>query len=424
MLNRSGPAFVALLALAAAFLYGVLHLFALRFAEGGVYPPYSTLRADPVGAKAIHDALGVLPGVEVTRNFRPLPRLETKAPITLVYAGVDWASFWEPRERERFEEIVRGGAHAIFAFAPIDRPPQAYEAKRNEDLQRARKEQARQEEKKGKKDAKKDGKKKRPEDEDLEKFAAVAREWGCTMSWLPPPPTRAYQRTAQAAAGQPLEPEVSWHSALAFTALSPEWQTLYTSAGQAVAIERPLGRGRLVFLGDAYLLSNEALRAERSTRLLGHLFGGPPTIVFDEEHHGVREQPGIAALARKYRLHSAVLALAVLSALFIWKCTARFLPPREESAVRDGVVTGKEAAEGFVHLLRRSLPPDAVLAACVEEWRKTSRHSARDRARLEETWATEMARPARERQPVAAYRLLARALARPPGKPLSPPNSA
>ena len=63
------------LVLAAIFIGGLARLFALRYEVGDVYPPYSSLRADPLGTKALAAALGALPGIEVRTNFKPLPRI-------------------------------------------------------------------------------------------------------------------------------------------------------------------------------------------------------------------------------------------------------------------------------------------------------------------------------------------------------------
>lgn len=409
MLNRRGPAFLAVMLLAGLFLYGVMQLFALRYARGDVYPPYSSLRPDPVGAKAIHDALASLPGVEVQRNFRPLPRLAADEPVTLVYAGVSPFALWEPGEFEKLEQLVRAGSRVIFTFFPIDQPPDAYTLKRTETEEREKKARA---EKKMSRQEKKEAAQRAMQE--LRKFPAVVKEWGVSFEWLPRPEEKGYIRRAAAPAGSALEPDISWHSALCFSDLSPAWTTHYTSSGRPVFIERALGGGSIVFAADSFFLSNEALRSERQPRLLGHLFAGPQRVIFDEHHLAVSESPGIVSLARKYGLHGAMGALALLCLLFIWKCSARFLPPRDEEGSRDGIVMGKEGAEGFVNLLRRSIAPSDILATCVEEWRKTSRQSAPERARLEEAWAAEQARPPRERNAVAAYRNLTRALTRRP----------
>jgi hypothetical protein len=87
-------------------------------------------------------------------------------------------------------------------------------------------------------------------------------------------------------------------------------------------------------------------------------------------------------------------------------------------------VTGKESAEGFVNLLRRTIRPGDLLGVCVDEWRRTATLPPRDRARLETAWAAEQARPARERSAVAAYRVLQAQLAPPPPDPRLPSPAA
>ena len=39
------------------FVYGIVHLFILRFERGNMYPPYSSYRTDPLGSKIYYEAL-------------------------------------------------------------------------------------------------------------------------------------------------------------------------------------------------------------------------------------------------------------------------------------------------------------------------------------------------------------------------------
>jgi hypothetical protein len=179
-----------------------------------------------------------------------------------------------------------------------------------------------------------------------------------------------------------------------------------------VIIERTIGKGSLVFSADSFFLSNEALRGERSPHLLARLFDGPPEVIFDEEHHDVREEPGMATLARKYHLQGVVAGLILLTALFVWKNAVRFLPAQKSGAEESGVVAGKESAEGFVNLLRRTIKPSEILGICVGEWRKAYPNHPREIAKIDEIFSQEQARPARERNAVAAYQAICRSLTR------------
>jgi hypothetical protein len=317
MLKRPVFTVFALLLLAGGFLYGVLELFALGYRSGEVYPAYSSLRADPLGIKVLHEALGDLPGVRVQRHFRPLPRLPAPEPVTLLFAGIERTTRWSPAELEALETRVRLGARALFAFFPEDRRPGETAGERA-----ARQERERA--KNGKADVRRD---EEGERKALIHFGDVAQRWGFRFDELPPEEKKTFARTAVATeAGRALEAKLAWHSALTFADLAPEWTTLYTSDGQAVVVERRLGAGSIVLAADPFFLSNEALRTQRAPALLGHFFSGPRTIIFDEEHLGVREEPGIANLAGKYRLHGAIATLALLAALYVWMNAVPFLP--------------------------------------------------------------------------------------------------
>ena len=66
-----------LLACTAGFAFGLLHLFKLRFAAGDVYPQYSSLRADPLGAMAFCESLERMPGLSVRRENSDLRKPNT-----------------------------------------------------------------------------------------------------------------------------------------------------------------------------------------------------------------------------------------------------------------------------------------------------------------------------------------------------------
>ncbi len=432
------PAFSILLALLlfAVFAVGLARLFILRYEVGDVYPPYCSLRADPLGTKALADALGDLPGVEVRRNFKALQKLRPDGPVTLVYAGVTHQAYWTEGESAAFDSIVAGGSRAVFTFLPARTPRSPNDEKHTSEAEREKKKEKVESGKSGakKKKKKKGGKadgseppgkksdKKAPADkEDKEdempeafvKFDDVASKWGFTFAYLPEQKGKPYDRVAlRAASGGNLEGELPWHSALYFRDIDPKWKVLYTCEEKPVVIERPYGGGSIVLMADSFLVSNEALSGERKPHLLARLFTGPPLVIFDEEHNGIREDPGIASLARKYRLHGVVAGLILLAGLFVWKNAARFIPPLQDANGGGDVVAGKEAGEGFVNLLRRAIRPTAIFETCVTEWRKAFSHKPREVAKVEEIWAGEQIRPARERDPVAAYRAISRALIR------------
>lgn len=438
LMRRFLPWALALL-LVATFGYGLLHLFALRFAQGDVYPSYSSLRADPLGTKALFDALGRMQSLETTRNFRPLQQLKPAEPVTLFYLGVSSDAIWDRAELRHFETLVGSGSRAVFAFAPKGpvAPMKKEPAKKETEPAKAEEKQA--EEKKAeepakeaeKQEAEKENEKSpvEPEVASLLAFDQVAERWGVRIALVTrvvskggktakpqDPPHNEHAAATLADSESALEGDLPYRSAIYFTDLQPAWRVLYRVADQPVLIERPWGDGTLVLAGDSFFLSNEALRDEPRPKLLAWLADAHRTVVFDEEHHGIREETGIAALAQKYRLQGALVALLVVAALVIWRSSVPFVRVAQEED-DDERVEGRDAAEAFSSLLRRSIAPSRILEACIAEWRKSFSRSPREAAAIEAVLAEENARPARERSPVAAYRRISEALRRTPHSP-------
>ncbi|MHA3773055.1 DUF4350 domain-containing protein [Verrucomicrobiota bacterium sgz303538] len=411
--------------------YGLLRLFALRVERGDVYPAYSTLRADPLGARAFYEALERLPGFEVSRNFRPLQKLRPNSPVTLVYAGVARNSEWGNEELKHFETLVGSGSRAVFVFAPADlQPPskskdgpkgkeevKSTEVKKEAPAGEQPKDTTPPKEETGKgsdteehkeesdkREAKLPGPKTVP-------FREVAERWGFRFDVAQGKRAGSFHGEAKLESSESdLEPQISWHSALRFGELQPAWRVLYRVAGEPAIIERRWGDGTIVLAADSFFLSNEALQKERHSRLLAWLVGDTRTIVFDEEHLGVAESSGVATLARKYRLQGAMVALALVALLWIWRQSVRFVPVVASPRGTGEFVAGLDSHAGFVSLLRRSLPPSQVLSVCVDEWRKTFSHDKRAVAIVEQTLEETQGGSDRKRDVVGGYHSITRAL--------------
>jgi hypothetical protein len=78
--------------LAVGFAAAVVYLFGVEFAAGDVYPEYSSLRADPKGAKLLLDSLARIPGISAERSYLPMEFLpEDQATVLLL--GLDPETF-------------------------------------------------------------------------------------------------------------------------------------------------------------------------------------------------------------------------------------------------------------------------------------------------------------------------------------------
>src|SRR5262249_9019701 len=91
------------------------------------------------------------------------------------------------------------------------------------------------------------------------------------------------------------------------------WREIYRFRGHPVLIEAPVGKGSIVLAATSYFLSNEAMTRERLPELLVWLIGGKTSVIFDEYHHGVASNPGVATLARKYDLQWLFFALILIA---------------------------------------------------------------------------------------------------------------
>jgi hypothetical protein len=440
-----------LLTCTAGFALGLLHLFKLRFAAGDVYPAYSSLRADPLGAMAFCESLERMPGLSVLRDFNAgngLPEGKDTLYLHLAARTFDWKSLPDDLTREIEHFLATGGQLAVAFFPETSAPSRPYT---EEDLDgnpkseiRNPKEYRKPSPERGKSEASnadpsdfglrisfgsrpsdfgpshpqpgaiknreqpkqipKDKKHKKPHQTRLQtwwgiQFAFVPLEHGDGDTYEP---ASVVNRT-----DLPLPETLAWHSGVVLTNLANSWRIIYARGTNPVVVERRFGPGTVVLATDTYFLSNEALRKERHADLLAWLVGPARKIVFDEAHFGITETAGVASLVRKYRLHGLAASLLLLAGLFLWQNAVRFVPPSPEERAPD-YVPGKEAAAGFANLLRRNVSPRDLLQTCFAQWQKSfTRGTGPSAARIIQAQAVldaENALPRRQRDPIRAYR--------------------
>lgn len=388
-----------------AAVAGVLVLFRLRLGQGDSFPVYSSLRADPLGTRALHDGLDLLPEFHVERHLKVLESLPLLPPRTIVLAGLDtrrWHRFRE-RDFEALDAAVRAGSRLVITMraesASDDADPSNARKGTDwddpeEDAPEPNRDPAPSKEKAEKPSAdpgKSDQPEKRPS-RPRARYVDPQGRWGIELKerWL-------FDRDAgavRAALASPALPEsIAWRSDLHFAPNSAApWRTLYTRANEPVLVERGHGLGSIVLAADSYFLSNECLQRERSTELLAWVIGPHRHVVFDEYHLGVIETPGIAALARRYGLGGAFVTFLLLAALFVWQRTAIFVPPTAELPE---LALNYHPAAGLESLLRRAVKADELAAVCTAEWKRTAKEN--DVRRVEAAIAAEPGRTSVER---------------------------
>jgi hypothetical protein len=173
-----------------------------------------------------------------------------------------------------------------------------------------------------------------------------------------------------------------------------------------VVVQRPWGKGRLVMVADSYLLSNEALRNNRYTGLLTWLVHPGNAIVFDETLKGLVKQPGMAGLARQYRLHGIVAAVLAVVGLFIWRQSAIFIAPVQTEKDPDHTqpAAGRDTSRGLVYLARQHIDLRSLMTVCLKTWKgQAAQRLSADRIAEVEAMAAEAATDPRKEKQVKTY---------------------
>jgi hypothetical protein len=155
----------------------------------------------------------------------------------------------------------------------------------------------------------------------------------------------------------------------------PAWNVI--SEGRV--IERAIGKGSLVLVGNADLFSNQTLAQHRSPTLLARIVGPAERVIFDESHFGIRDDPGVMVLVRRYGLVGLLLALMVLALLFVWQAAFPLVPLPAESNRTLELQSERTAQSGLAQLLRRGIRPPVLMQVCLHEWERLARHTPAQR---------------------------------------------
>jgi hypothetical protein len=479
---------ILLIVCAGVFFTGVLELFKLRFETGDIYPPYSSLRADPLGTMAFYESLEKVPGLTVRRDYssaNQLPEGPNTTYLHLASSTYEW--HWLPDDlvKELRQYLARGGRLVITMEPQSTSTHRAFLDEQDEDFDpdKQKSDGKKSEVKKAgdksksstnsvpakaatnsveekfllktapdeaatnstlakagtnftlakavtnsasgktgtnsapdkmeKKTGSRKPTRKRPlriGDEREVNLTSIQELWGVDFAIvnLPPGSNDTYQAVRVTnQTDLPLPYTLDWHSGIVCSNLNAAWHKIYLRGTNPVVVERRFGHGSVVIATDSFFLSNEAMQRDRHADVLAWLVSSGSNVVFDEAHLGVMESSGVAMLMRKYRLHWLAGALVLLAGLFVWKNSVSLIPPHADEGSEE-FIAGKDAAAGFVNLLRRSIPGRDLLATCFAEWSKASAPTGKySTARLQQADAVfqaEKSACSRDRNPVQAYR--------------------
>lgn len=341
------------------FAAGLTQLFLLRFEAGDVYPAYSSLRTDPLGTRVLYESLNQMADNSALRNYRPPDQIALTPQTTLLICGLaNNGRFLDSKKvRDLMDHVSESGGRLVLTFTS-----------------RLRRRHTQQEDEKGTKPG--NGPEENEPVEELidESAEASPDQWlgaaslGVEFKQIQTGEMEDVAYCTDACNGI-LPVLIPWRTTLFFKLQDNTWQTLYAWQDEPVVAQRQWGRGTVIMSADSYLFSNEALRNHRFSGLLTWLVAPDHKVIFDEFHHGLARSPGIASLARRYRLHGVFGALMVVVALFVWRQAAVFVPPvhdEEEPSLAPAV--GRDTDRGLVDLVRQHIPSAELLTICFDAW--------------------------------------------------------
>jgi hypothetical protein len=336
----------------------------MRYSTGDIYPKYSSLRTDPLGTKAMYESLQDCCGLKTSRNFDEFYKIRERSESALIFAGSGIppdeipASFFDD-----LDSYMKQGGRLIVTYVPSG----TIEIILKEIEEENKKQQEKEEKEKKKKEKKKDTPKTR--EEELFRTIKLSERWGLKYKEFPDNKIGS----ARLATKSRLPKVLTWHSPVYFELEGKEWNVIYTREGRAVVTERQIGKGSLVLVSDTFLLSNEAMLRDRQPEFLAWMIGGKKKeVIFDEYHHGIATRPGVAALARKYRLHGIAAGLVVMALLFVWMNSTSLVPKYTNPAeLEKKTISGKDTASALSNLLRRSVSVKDIISICFSEWKKS-----------------------------------------------------
>lgn len=303
---------------AVLFVTGLVLLSWLRFAQGDVYPRYSSLRPDPAGTRLLHDTLADVPGLKVERNYSPYHNFSPQEPPTLLLIGLNVHSRLDRADQARLEEIMnRGGRLVLFLRSTETTLP---EKESNGPAGNGEQEAT--------------GDKGEEPDPTPDPMLAgsfwldVFQNWNLRLAPFPDPsgtePAAREKALFTLSDGYREETHL-WDGSLYFRP-DHSWRILGIWKGEPVAVERSFGKGSLLVLAEADIATNEALLRERPATLIREWVGEPSLVVFDEFIHGVRQHRGVLSIIVELQLVGALTVGLALAALLIWRLGAPFMP--------------------------------------------------------------------------------------------------
>lgn len=347
------------------FFYGIWFFVEKQMVQGTIFPQYSSLRTDPLGTSIFYEAFSKMPGFSVDRAYLPFEWVKKQDETTYIYLGIKpwFLSQSYEKEIENWEDFVTKGGRLVFVILPEESlkfwkisslgreasPSQYY---------------------------------------DESKFVLankyLPQRWGIAFEKTHIICKKKCQATSDIITGD--SKNISDKTSLSFYPLKKvdskvKWEIIYRDENKPVVIEGRLGKGSIVLSSYSYFVSNEAMLKDRKPRLLTWMAGNNSHLIFDEEHHQIQSNPGIAMLARKFDLQWLGLGLVILAGFFVWRQVSPLVPLStvEKERIK---AKGEDSFSGLVDLLRTHISRSKVVDVCFAEWKKTFLRNPRYQSKI------------------------------------------
>jgi hypothetical protein len=313
--TNKGFVWAAAIALAILFGWGLEQIAITPLETGEVYPPYSSLRTDPLGAKALYESIAGLQDLHVDRIYKARTQLAPQSALLVLGLNpIVWNELTQKTLTEYENQVAKGG-RLVIGFLPVYAPAKPLD------------------------------------------YPLLWDRWKLRFR---------YRRQGD---DDDRRSDIPRDSDLYF-APGEGWSVVEQNGDAPITVERSFGSGTIVLVAQSYPLSNEGLREDHDSAGISRLMGQARDISFDESHFGIQESGSVTTLMRKYHLEPAVGVLLLTALLFLWRSASSLLPPRSPDKAE--AVAGRDAQDGLVSLMERSLPEKDLLNACYAEWARTA----------------------------------------------------
>ena len=341
-------AYIMITLMAALFAFVGFQMLRVRAEVNGVYPEYSSFRADPRGYRILFETLSRLESVQVDRFEQPLTDLPSSAGKILVLAGLQPGGL--PADQTKLlDSWMSSGGTLLVTFSSLQIERNERNLENNSDQQ---------------------------ENKSPRAEVGMSDDWGIRIF-------HSKQYLTSKLQSNLFPNELSWAGHLFIDPTKADWEVIAKAQELPIVLQRKFGAGKLVLLADSYPLSNVALAAHRNAELVSWLFPQHSAVLFDESHFGIVNHPGIMGMARRYGLDGAFVAILGLGLLYLWASRYTLNPVARTRSKADIAVKGVGGNEIFTNLLRRTLPAKDLCTICLQIWKQKGVTNPVKQARLE-----------------------------------------